>query len=377
MWCASRGACGAYLAPRRAALARRSAGGARAPCRSRGSACAPRALFGIGQKSGASSGQTLADIEAEIDAAAPASSTAATAQLSLADAVWKVSKETPMSLRDRAACAIAAEAVQALCETGLERASLVVTLALAEALRRNGFESEGVRTVAGYLVGDDDEAVAHCWLEVDGARPRQTSAHTTLARAEFLTPRLVPRPTPKLYTLPPNPTPSPPHQPHATRPILVRSGAGRGDGRHGAVRGAASRAGGLFRRGGGARAIRRRRDRARRPQTGSPPTSSCSGFPSPWVELEREPSNRRSRFAIRQSTWPARRRGEDASRAVRNGVAVRAGRGRARGGDAAGRGGGVSTHRGDDARDGGGRARAGAETRGCLAAFLECHRRRE
>ena len=198
MWCASRGACGACLAPRRAALARRSAGGARAPCRSRGSACAPRALFGIGQKSGASSGQTLADIEAEIDAAAPASSTAATAQLSLADAVWKVSKETPMSLRDRAACAIAAEAVQALCETGLERASLVVTLALAEALRRNGFESEGVRTVAGYLVGDDDEAVAHCWLEVDGAPPdrprrhhfrsRRASSSRARARASRLTP---------------------------------------------------------------------------------------------------------------------------------------------------------------------------------------------
>ena len=198
MWCASRGACGACLAPRRAARARRSAGGARAPCRSRGSACAPRALFGIGQKSGASSGQTLADIEAEIDAAAPASSTAATAQLSLADAVWKVSKETPMSLRDRAACAIAAEAVQALCETGLERASLVVTLALAEALRRNGFESEGVRTVAGYLVGDDDEAVAHCWLEVDGAPPdrprrhhfrsRRASSSRARARASRLTP---------------------------------------------------------------------------------------------------------------------------------------------------------------------------------------------
>ena len=187
MWCASRGACGACLAPRRAALARRSAGGARAPCRSRGSACAPRALFGIGQKSGASSGQTLADIEAEIDAAAPASSTAATAQLSLADAVWKVSKETPMSLRDRAACAIAAEAVQALCETGLERASLVVTLALAEALRRNGFESEGVRTVAGYLVGDDDEAVAHCWLEVDGAPPDRPRSRPR-ARASRLTP---------------------------------------------------------------------------------------------------------------------------------------------------------------------------------------------
>ena len=213
MWCASRGARGACLAPRGGALARRSAGGARAPCRSRGSACAPRALFGIGQKSGASSGQTLADIEAEIDAAAPASSTAATAQLSLADAVWKVSKETPMSLRDRAACAIAAEAVQALCETGLERASLVVTLALAEALRRNGFESEGVRTVAGYLVSDDDEAVAHCWLEVDGARPdRPRRPHARIPSTVEFAPapargpppaRLVPSPTLKPNRIPP------------------------------------------------------------------------------------------------------------------------------------------------------------------------------
>lgn len=113
-----------------------------------------------------------------------------------------------MSLRDRAACAIAAEAVQALCETGLERASLVVTLALDEALRRNGFESEGVRTVAGYLVGDDDEAVAHCWLEVDGARPDRPRRHHPRipssvefapARARELPhSRLVPCPTLKL-----------------------------------------------------------------------------------------------------------------------------------------------------------------------------------
>ena len=167
----------------------------------------PRALFGIGQKSGASSGQTLADIEAEIDAAAPASSTAATAQLSLADAVWKVSKETPMSLRDRAACAIAAEAVQALCETGLERASLVVTLALAEALRRNGFESEGVRTVAGYLVGDDDEAVAHCWLEVDGARPDRPRRHRALTIPSSVERRVRARARARAASLPSRPMP--------------------------------------------------------------------------------------------------------------------------------------------------------------------------
>ena len=133
-------------------------------------------------------------IEAEIDAAAPASSTAGTTQLSLADAVWKVSREIPLSLRDRAACAVAAEATQALCEAGLDGAGLAVTLAILEALRRNGIidgftadddagdanATEGtttnktVRARAGYRAGDvaaDGEpcrAVPHAWLELEG-----------------------------------------------------------------------------------------------------------------------------------------------------------------------------------------------------------------
>jgi hypothetical protein len=94
---------------------------------------------------------SLAAIEAEIDAAAPASSTAGTTQLSLADAVWKVSREIPLSLRDRAACAVAAEATQALCETGLDGAGLAVTLAILEALRRNGL-------IDGFAADDDDDA---------------------------------------------------------------------------------------------------------------------------------------------------------------------------------------------------------------------------
>ena len=136
---------------------------------------------------------SLAAIEAEIDAAAPASSTAGTTQLSLPDAVWKVSREIPLSLRDRAACAVAAEATQALCETGLDGAGLAVTLAILEALRRNGFidgfavddapagdadeEKKPKNTIfarAGYRAGDvatDGEpcrAVPHAWLELDG-----------------------------------------------------------------------------------------------------------------------------------------------------------------------------------------------------------------
>ena len=41
--------------------------------------------------------------------------------------VWKItkSKDIPLSLRDRVVCTVAAEAVQALCETGLDGASLV------------------------------------------------------------------------------------------------------------------------------------------------------------------------------------------------------------------------------------------------------------
>jgi hypothetical protein len=143
---------------------------------------------------------SLAAIEAEIDAAAPASSTAGTTQLSLADAVWKVSREIPLSLRDRAACAVAAEATQALCETGLDGAGLAVTLAILEALRRNGLidgfaadddddarsartgpkeakeakHKKIIRARAGYRAGDvsadgaPSRAVPHAWLELDG-----------------------------------------------------------------------------------------------------------------------------------------------------------------------------------------------------------------
>ena len=72
---------------------------------------------------------------------------------------------------------MAAEAVQCLCETGLGGAALVVTLAMAEALKNNGVE--GVKMRAGYMPGGGEGrarggvappvAVAHAWLEVDGA----------------------------------------------------------------------------------------------------------------------------------------------------------------------------------------------------------------
>lgn len=85
------------------------------------------ALFGLSSKKERRSGEkfSLAAIEAEIDAAPSSTSAAAATQLSLADAVWKISKDIPLSLRDRVVCTIAAEAVQALCETGLDGASLV------------------------------------------------------------------------------------------------------------------------------------------------------------------------------------------------------------------------------------------------------------
>ena len=103
-------------------------------------------------------------------------------------------RRDPLSLRDRAACAVAAEATQALCEAGLDGAGLAVTLAILEALRRNGIidgftadddagdanATEGtttnktVRARAGYRAGDvaaDGEpcrAVPHAWLELEG-----------------------------------------------------------------------------------------------------------------------------------------------------------------------------------------------------------------
>jgi len=143
------------------------------------------ALFGMGGREKRNHEKeklsTLADIEAEI-AAAPQRA----AQPSLADAVWMISKDIPLSLRDRVVCTVAAEAVQALCETGLDGASLVVTLALFQALKRNGF-SKNVRAVAGFMVvpggdgkvktgggssgdgkGTTPTAAAHVWLEVDG-----------------------------------------------------------------------------------------------------------------------------------------------------------------------------------------------------------------
>ena len=132
-------------------------------------------------------------LEAEIDAAGSPSSSGASARLTLADAVWKVSRDAPMSLRDRAACAVAAEATQALCDSGLDGAGLLAVLAVREAMRRNGFDrGDGrVRPVAGFKVfaaADEDDprestapaglgspnisrrrrAEAHCWLEIDG-----------------------------------------------------------------------------------------------------------------------------------------------------------------------------------------------------------------
>ena len=157
-------------------------------------------LFGRGNDVRSSDVSSLAAIELEIDQAAPASSTAGTTQLSLPDAVWKVSRESPLSLRDRAAVAVAAEATQVLCETGLDGAGLAVTLAILQALKRNGIidgfvvgDGQGddgmgnagknrhrhgktkktIKALAGYRAGDVTEngfpsPTPHVWLELDG-----------------------------------------------------------------------------------------------------------------------------------------------------------------------------------------------------------------
>ena len=151
---ASASAPGASLVP----SGRRAPRGGRAPSR-----VVPSA-FGFGRSNHAQF--TLEQIEAEIRSAPPSTSPASTSRLSLADAVWKVSLDNPLSLRDRAACAIAAEAVQALCETGLDGASLAVTLGIREAMIANGF-GDSVRAVAGY-VSVGGYARAHAWLEIDG-----------------------------------------------------------------------------------------------------------------------------------------------------------------------------------------------------------------
>ena len=137
--------------------------GRRAPCAARHPPRVVPSAFGFGRSN---QGPTLEQIEAEIRSAPPSTSPASTSRLSLADATWKVSLDNPLPVRDRAACAIAAEAVQALCETGLDGASLAVTLGIREAMIANGF-GDGVRAVAGY-VSIGGEGRAHAWLEIDG-----------------------------------------------------------------------------------------------------------------------------------------------------------------------------------------------------------------
>ena len=137
--------------------------GRRAPCGARHPPRVVPSAFGFGRSN---QGPTLEQIEAEIRSAQPSTSPASTSRLSLADATWKVSLDNPLPVRDRAACAIAAEAVQALCETGLDGASLAVTLGIREAMIANGF-GDGVRAVAGY-VSIGGEGRAHAWLEIDG-----------------------------------------------------------------------------------------------------------------------------------------------------------------------------------------------------------------
>jgi len=130
---------------------------------------APRAFFDrrAPSPSSSSSSFTLFDLEREIASAPPSTSREATSVLSLPDAVWKVTKDVPLSLRDRAACVVAAEAVQTQCDLGLDGASLVVALAVREALRRNGFDGPGTRVRSGY-VSRGAIARAHAWLEIDG-----------------------------------------------------------------------------------------------------------------------------------------------------------------------------------------------------------------
>ena len=283
-------------------------------------------------------------LEAEIDAAGSPSSSGASARLTLADAVWKVSRDAPMSLRDRAACAIAAEATQALCDAGLDGAGLLAVLAVREAMRRNGFDrGDGrVRPVAGFKVfaaADEDDprestAPAGSPKYRAAAAPRRTAGW---------------RSTGACWT---------------SRRTAWRSATPRGDWASTTATPSGWRSDSERRRC--ARGVRApRRAPARR--AGRP--GARRGNPNEDARAEAHPRDAAGARRGREGGGGARRRVQGDARGGRPKGRGGGERGRPRGGNAAGGGGGVPARRGGRHRDGQGRegARGEAQRRRSLA----------
>ena len=130
----------------------------------------------------ASTREDVRDIARDIATATPTSRAH-----SLADCAYSTATTSAtMRLRDRVACALAATAIEAVVASGMDPAeggfgsededfrgaeSLLISLALEEAMKRNGDRRE-VRVRVGYalcaMTEDASEATAHAWLEIEG-----------------------------------------------------------------------------------------------------------------------------------------------------------------------------------------------------------------
>jgi len=145
----------------------------------------PRAGRGTRARRGATSASTredVRDIARDIATATPTSRAHSLADCAYATATTSAT----MRLRDRVACALAATAIEAVVASGMDPAeggfgaededfrgaeSLLISLALEEAMKRNGDRRE-VRVRVGYalcaMTEDASEATAHAWLEIEG-----------------------------------------------------------------------------------------------------------------------------------------------------------------------------------------------------------------
>jgi hypothetical protein len=145
----------------------------------------PRARRGTRARRGATSASTredVRDIARDIATATPTSRAHSLADCAYATATTSAT----MRLRDRVACALAATAIEAVVASGMDPAeggfgsededfrgaeSLLISLALEEAMKRNGDRRE-VRVRVGYalcaMTEDASEATAHAWLEIEG-----------------------------------------------------------------------------------------------------------------------------------------------------------------------------------------------------------------
>ena len=144
-----------------------------------------RAGRGTRARRGATSASTredVRDIARDIATATPTSRAHSLADCAYATATTSAT----MRLRDRVACALAATAIEAVVASGMDPAeggfgsededfrgaeSLLISLALEEAMKRNGDRRE-VRVRVGYalcaMTEDASEATAHAWLEIEG-----------------------------------------------------------------------------------------------------------------------------------------------------------------------------------------------------------------